>query len=949
MDWSLPKIIAGFVATGVLLLVYVQLFILHRRKFLALWSAAWLCYVTRHILSIWLPPDFASVHLIVQAYSLLAALGAYLLLWGTLLFVDSRVKAPTWPMAAIPAGFVLAKLSQLLNLPQMIVIAPACIAVGLTYAHAGLCLLRANGLERWPRYAAGSALIYWGIGHQILITVLISPTPTSIAWGLLAGTSIEVLTAIFLLVAFYQQMHQDLLRSQQEIISRQERLEAALGHLPIAVYAFAQNGKLALWNQAAHKLTGYDASDFNSRDHGVQLMFDSQDQRIFDLDSKHLAHGVPLTLIRKNGEKRQVILHTMGSTAPLKGWPYWGAVQDITRQHLAEKELRRQLDFNNAVLHSATALTVVVNAKGRIILFNRACEIATGKSANDVVGSYAWDTLTPPEKRQPTRMFFERIDSEQFPNQGMLQWLRTDGGRISIQWFSNAIRDDQGRIEYIVTSGVDVTKQLEAQAALRRSEQFHRGLLDNMPVGMLIFDYPQRDPVYANPASHSLLDLPDSHKSHAEKLHDWASIRMGKLVPIIEDLEPGQTIMVEDVALLNRFGRPLHCDVSASVVEIEGSHKIICFLRDSGQRDETRLRIRQVAGSVAHNFNNLLMAITGNLQALGDLMQNRQADRSEMKLVDNVAKAASNGQDMVSRLEAFLVAGVRGNDDHEVLSIAEVVHTALDLVGSALTHNKCRSISADVSKDLWVRGHRGELVEVLLNLLNNAIEAAGQCGEVKIQCAVDHDMVRLDIKDNGPGIAPENLSRLFEPFFSTKDVRGKGLGLASCKGIITAHGGVIEAQSPQKGGAVFSIKLPSAEPLPQPVSKAQTNKVSSRPRAILLVEDEALVAMGAEAVLTSAGHNVIHAANVAQARVALRQSWPDVVICDQGLPDGSAWDVARAMKAAPGNGDAHTPFVVVTGWNLDSQGMVPPPDIPKPDMVIRKPVERSELLRAVDI
>ncbi len=947
MEWSIPKIIAGFVATGVLLLVYAQLFALHRRKALALWTAAWFCYAVRNLLVIGLPSDFSSGDMLVRAFSLLAAAGAYLLLWGSLVFLDSAAKAPRWPVMAMAGGFLFALIAQTFGLPHKIIIAPACIAVGLTYAAAGLRLLQAGHLEPWPRFAAGAALVFWGLVQQILVTILITPTPETMAWGLLSGTACEVFTAIFLLVAFYQQMHHNLRRSQDELISQQERLEAALGNLPIAVYAFDWQGRPGLWNRAAAKLTGYRATEFRDMGQAIKQMFDLQDQRVLGLDESNLSRGVPLTLARKNGETRHIILHAMGATAPLEGWPEWGAVQDVTRQKMAERELYRQLDFSNAVLDSTTTLTMVIDARGRIVFFNKASEKATGHSMEKLVGLYALDCLVPPERRQRAKNYISSLNTMQFPNERLSQLLTKDGGRISIQWSANAIRDDSGGVEFVVVSGVDVTEQLKAEAALRRSEQFHRGVLENMPGGMLIFDYPRKDIVYINPAASGLLGFSGPQDPSQGKLQDWACTKMGKLALIIEDLEPGQTIRTRDVALLTTSGRPMHCDVSASVVEIEGSHKIICFLRDSSRRDAARERIRQATASVTHNFNNLLMAITGNAQALEDLMQSRQASRREIKLLGNVARAASNGQDMVKRLEAFLVSGVQDNTGREVLPLAEVVHTALDLVEATTKHERSRFIAADLPDSLWTNGHRGELVDVFLNLLSNAIEASGKNGEIEIAGVVEQGMACIRVADNGPGIDPENLPRLFEPFFSTKGVRGKGLGLASCKGVIMAHGGSIEAQNRQEGGAVFTVRLPLAEPRPRPQAEARP-RGNGRPRTVLLVEDEALVAMGAEAVLTQAGHNVRHAANVAQARLALKRQWPDVVICDQGLPDGSAWDVARAMKNNGADQHKHTPFVVVTGWSLDSVGMVPPPDIPKPDMIIRKPVERGELLRAVE-
>ncbi|MBI5524468.1 MAG: PAS domain S-box protein [Desulfarculus sp.] len=366
--------------------------------------------------------------------------------------------------------------------------------------------------------------------------------------------------------------------------------------------------------------------------------------------------------------------------------------------------------------------------------------------------------------------------------------------------------------------------------------------------------------------------------------------------------------------------------------------------RDISERQRAQEVLRQLAAGVAHNFNNLLAAILGNAQAAESELRGPDPDRGRLgQLLDNVVHGAISGRGLVQRLAAY-VGGRRPQDGgREVAEVGEVAAAAIKIAQAAWRpHAQARvEFFTDLRPGLWVGAQRDELMEVFLNLLRNALEAMPQGGRLAVNAAREGEQAVIRFSDTGLGMGPETARRLFEPFFSTKGVAGQGLGLASSRGIVRAYGGDITVQSVSGQGTTFLVTLPLG-----PAASAQEGPAPAPPGAVpgarvLLVEDEALVAMGVRALLEDAGYQVRLAANVSEALVALEAFAAQAVLCDLGLPDGSGWEVAASLASRPGD---PLPFILVTGWSTDLTIIEPPPGVPPARAVLHKPVDRSLLL-----
>lgn len=153
-------------------------------------------------------------------------------------------------------------------------------------------------------------------------------------------------------------------------------------------------------------------------------------------------------------------------------------MQDITeRKHMVEA-LRRERDFNVAVMETLGALVAVFDRDGNVVQFNRACQTATGYTPDEIIGKPIWDVLLTAEEREPVRTVFENLNHGQFPNVHENYWVARDGRQRLIRWSNTVLTDENGGIRYILATGIDITERKAAEDALRDSETRFRTMIE---------------------------------------------------------------------------------------------------------------------------------------------------------------------------------------------------------------------------------------------------------------------------------------------------------------------------------------------------------------------------------------------------------------------------------------------------------------------------------------
>ncbi|MCJ8159315.1 response regulator [Sphingomonas sp. LaA6.9] len=353
-----------------------------------------------------------------------------------------------------------------------------------------------------------------------------------------------------------------------------------------------------------------------------------------------------------------------------------------------------------------------------------------------------------------------------------------------------------------------------------------------------------------------------------------------------------------------------------------GEAAVLLSLKDSSEESKLKRQaeqatkmqaVGQLAGGVAHDFNNILTAIIGH----SDLMLMRHAPGDSD--YDDIQQIKSNSNRAASLTRQLLAFSRQQTLRPQVLQLPDVISEVSNLLKRLLGETVILNVSHGRNLGA-VRADPGQLEQVIVNLVVNARDAMPQGGSVTIQTyAVPARDVRqmgseilpivdytaLKISDTGTGIAPELLPKIFEPFFTTKEVgKGTGLGLSTVYGIVKQSGGFIFADSRVGEGTSFIIYLPvhDAETIVEtgPAPKVKQGELWGS-GTILLVEDEDMVRAVAERALTRHGYTVLTASNGEEALEMLAQGMEiDLLISDVVMPtmDGPTM-VRQARKTWP--------------------------------------------------
>jgi signal transduction histidine kinase len=304
-----------------------------------------------------------------------------------------------------------------------------------------------------------------------------------------------------------------------------------------------------------------------------------------------------------------------------------------------------------------------------------------------------------------------------------------------------------------------------------------------------------------------------------------------------------------------------------------------------------------LASGIAHEINNPLTYVMANLQVLSDRLPalvGRDGDEMRELLADT-----TEGAERIRRIvkQAQMVAPVQPEEQETAVDLCAAVEAALVLVGNEIRH-RARLVT-DLGSPASVRGDRGRVEQLFVNLLLNAAQAVpeGHAGDNEIAVSVrtlPSARALVEVSDTGVGIPPEVQERVFQPFFTTKPVgQGTGLGLSICHGIVSALGGEITFRSEVGRGTVFRVMLPTTTAAPLGVSPAASGAqaVPAARRRVLVVDNEASILRVVRQILTPA-HEVTTVGDVDAALALINGGRTfDVILCELMLTGSSGMDL----------------------------------------------------------
>lgn len=593
----------------------------------------------------------------------------------------------------------------------------------------------------------------------------------------------------------------------------------------------------------------------------------------------------------------------------------------------------------------------------RIVWCNAAFTRMTGYALEEVAGETPRILQGPDSDRATLDRLRAGLEAWQ-PTRVELKNYRKDGTPFWVEFIVRPVADEDGWFHYWVSVQRETTDRVEREALLEKTTR----VLDAAPVGFGLLTHDQRV-AYANPVlertifgtdTPALLDRPyQNWLRHAvvrglirearESPGDWLRLHMARLFS-------GRFLVEQPInGVWYEFRRLVMSDGSAllSVSDIEDRRT----LQEQLQQASRLEAMGQITGGVAHDFNNLLTVILGNLELLRTPVAH--PDRDEF--IEQALDATLRGRELTNSLLSF---ARKARLEPSLVRIDEVVRRSRPVLARVLPETI--DLVVDTPESLpSALVDRALLENAILNLAINARDAIDGRGTIRLTAREvrptelpepqipdpDHDRyVCVIVEDDGAGIPEDDLPKVIEPFFSTKEVgEGSGLGLSLVHGFVQQSGGILRIESDNGEGTRVWLALPTASTMEPGEAPPLESETPGRARRVFLVEDDAAVRRVTEAMLRSLGCTCESAENGTEALRLLRTEAPfDLILTDLSMPGPVQGDeVARhVLSTRPG-----TPVIMMcdnpealTGATLQGSARF---------TVLQKPVRRSELAEAV--
>ncbi len=473
-----------------------------------------------------------------------------------------------------------------------------------------------------------------------------------------------------------------------------------------------------------------------------------------------------------------------------------------------------------------------------------------------------------------------------------------------------------------------------AQQSLKESETHFRGLFDGVPVGLYRTTFDGRI-IDANPMLVRMLGYPSKEQFLSKKAEDiyaqpvdrskWKSLIERSGVENVHEVKMRR--YDQSVLWVENHSRTVR-DKDGAILYVEGS------LIDINERKkmENQFQLAQrmeaigtLAGGLAHDFNNLMMGMLGNVSIM---MLDTEINSPHYEKLKKVEQLIQSGSQLTRQLLGY---ARKGTFALKIVDLNKIVKDSVEIFGRT---RKDIAIDMNLSSTGWpVEIDRSQVEQVLFNLFINAADAMPDGGDIRLDTSIVNRSeigkkpykmeygryVLLQVTDTGHGMDAETQKRIFDPFFTTKEMgRGTGLGLASAYGIIKSHAGYIDVASEIGQGTTFSIYLPVSErKIPDGVKGDGTIKFGKG--TILVVDDEDMVLEIGTEMIGKMGYKTLAARNGDEAISVYRESADDIdlVVLDLIMPGASGSDTFDMLRQI----NTGAKVLLASGYSIDSQAI----------------------------
>ncbi|HEX3275933.1 MAG TPA: PAS domain S-box protein, partial [Gemmatimonadales bacterium] len=588
-------------------------------------------------------------------------------------------------------------------------------------------------------------------------------------------------------------------------------------------------------------------------------------------------------------------------------------VQARTEQARAEEALRRSEANLRAIFDTSTQAFVLVDPDGTIQAMN-----PTARDWGQRILGHPAAEGAPIERFIP-----EAVDGFRLALRGetgcVERCLRQADGAEAWYEISHApVADEAGTPIGVCLNARDVSERKWSEQALRESEARYRDLFDNAS-DLVCTTTLAGQFLYVNPAWHAAMGHDDAALAGLRFVDLVHPDSRKRYLDVVDRARAGESLGHVELGLVTAAGATLTLEGNISCTSTDGGPpRLRGIYRDVTERKRVEDQLRRaermqaagrLAGGVAHEVNNMMTGVIGFSEFLLRSLESDDPRRTE---VTEIIKAGSRAADVTRQLLAFTRQQFLRP---EVLSANAIVRDLEKMLRRLLGEDHTLELALDPDAG-ELRADRGQLEQVLVNLILNARDAMVRPGKVRLTTAAvqldesyvaahqgvdlpQGSYVRLTLSDSGLGMDQETQARIFEPFFTTKPVgQGTGLGLSTVYGVVKQSEGFVWVYSELGLGTTFKIYLPRVGAAPiQSVRTDHPPAARGGSETIMIVEDEEMVRELASRGLRALGYRVVEARQGAEAlrRLEADPASVDLVISDVVMPEMGGRELARRL------------------------------------------------------
>ena len=754
-------------------------------------------------------------------------------------------------------------------------------------------------------------------------------------------------------------------QDEEALQESEERFRRLLQNIPsVAVQGYGPDGTTQYWNQASERLYGYSAQEAVGRNLLDLIIPPEMRADVAQAIQQMAETGQPipaseLSLMRRDGSRVSVFSSHAIVKIPGRTQELFCLDIDITELKQAEAKLKESVARFKALFNASSDSVLLIEPDGTILDLNKNAAQRRDRDTDTMLGQSLFDFL-PPDAATIRRNAIEQILNER----RLVQYNEArDGKYYRIRLYP--VFDDLGKVSQVASFSRDITESKRAEEELRESEEKYRTLFEN--AGDAIFVHNDKEILGVNQLaceqlgySHAELmvmspcamDTPEHYQYVPERRAKL--IAQGHLTFETEHQRKDGSIMRSEVTsrLVSWKGQPAIMSICRDITERKQAEQEHAKLEAQNRQLQKAESLGVMAGAIAHQFNNQLGVVLGNLEmALEDLPRDAALVKSLTAAMQGARKAAKVSGQMLTYLGQ--TTGMRAP-----LDLSETCRQSLTLLQAAVPKNLMIKIDLPATGPT-ISANANQIQQLLTNLVTNAWEAIGDRQgtinlSVKMVSVADISRAHrfpidwqaqnttyacLKVMDTGCGIEDKAIDKIFDPFFSTK-FTGRGLGLPVVLGIVKAHGGAVTVESDRGQGSSFRVFLPvSAEDFPRQSGKTAQPLEREGSGTVLLVDDEEILRDMAAIMLTRLGYTVLAAKDGVEAVEMFTQHQDEVgcVVSDLTMPRMDGWQTLAALRRL----SPSLPVILSSGYD-EAQVLIG--DHPeRPQAFLHKPYQMVEL------